>query len=491
MNGLTLAGQRLSVAMTTELAEQLAAHLARSDGPEDLTFLLWRPSSGATRTTAIIAEAVWPNEGERIVHGNVSFTSAYFLRAAARAAEAGSGLALIHSHPGGVGWQGLSRDDHAAESGHAAQAAALTGLPLVGLTHGTGDDSYSARLWNRTGPRQHAPLWCENVRVVGDRISVHWNKQLRPTPRFRPLQARTVSAWGPGVQADLARLHVGVIGAGSVGALVAEALARVGIEWITLLDFDTVETVNLDRLLHAGPRDVRLSRAKVETLARALRRSSTAEHPTIEAFDLSVVEPEGLARALDCDVLFSCVDRPWPRSVLNLVAYAHLVPVIDGGILIRGRPGQRLRGAEWRAHLAAPGRACLECLGQYDPALVQAERAGLLDNPSYWKGSTTSTLCGATRTSSHSPQRPQPPRPFIYSPPSSPPAASATQAPTCTTSPPAHLTTAPTGASQPAPTRACLSHSATPTAWRSPANTTPQGKPARTDAAPSGAGSPK
>ena len=158
-----------------------------------------------------------------------------------------------------------------------------------------------------------------------------------------------------------------------------------GIASIRLLDFDAVELINLDRLLHATRRDIQ--RAKVGVLASAIRRSATAAPFSVEPFEFSVVEEDGYRAALDCDVLFCCVDRPWPRCVLNSIAYAHLIPVVDGGIAIRTlKDNSGLRSAEIRAHVAAPTRRCMECLGQYDPGFVSTERDGYLDNPGYIAG---------------------------------------------------------------------------------------------------------
>ena len=159
------------------------------------------------------------------------------------------------------------------------------------------------------------------------------------------------------------------LAAGSVGSIIAEALARTGFQHVTLIDFDTVEELNLDRLLHAYPRDARMARSKVKVISRAIRRSATATPFTVATVEHSIVEEEGFRAALDCDVLFSCVDRPWPRSVLNYIAYAHLIPVIDGGILVTASRERGLHAADWRAHIASPCRQCLECREQYDPGL--------------------------------------------------------------------------------------------------------------------------
>jgi molybdopterin/thiamine biosynthesis adenylyltransferase len=208
--------------------------------------------------------------------------------------------------------------------------------------------------------------------------------KLAPVPRPNEQQVRTVSAWGEESQANLVRLRAGVVGAGSVGGMIAESLARTGFEDITLIDFDVVEKHNLDRLNYATARDVGC--VKVELLAQFLRERATASSFRVEPVVAAVYEEKGYRAALDCDLLFSCVDRPWGRYVLNLIAYSHLIPVIDGGIRARSNRLGKLAAADWRAHTATIGRPCLQCLGQYDPGHVQMERDGMLDDPKYIEG---------------------------------------------------------------------------------------------------------
>ena len=378
--------RQTSVAMTVDIEEALIAHLVRRDGQEDLCLATYRPSTGIGRTTALIRAVIAPEPGERHVHGNATVTADYILRSSEVAQENNCGLVLLHSHPEGCGWQPMSGPDRDCESSYANLVREVTGLPLVGMTLASGDRTWSARHWNVGVGQDVDCTHSSNVRVVSDRLAISWNDVLCPPPRSTESQSRTVSAWGDECQADLARRRILVVGAGSVGLDVALRLAASGLGHLTIMDFDVVEERNLDRLVGARHRDARLRRTKIHVARREAEAAATATRGAIEVSDRSICEPDGVELALDHDLIFSCVDRPWPRAVLNSLAYSDLIPVIDGGIAIDTFNDGTMRNATWRSHVIRPGRPCMACNGQLDLGSVTADRQGLFEDPTYIAG---------------------------------------------------------------------------------------------------------
>jgi molybdopterin-synthase adenylyltransferase len=371
---------RYSVAIPQMLNDRLVGHLLQEEGQEDLCFAIWYPSGGSKRYSGLIHEEVFPVAGERNLHGNVSFNPEYLHRVLQVALKVGGGIAFMHSHVG-PGWQGMSSADVKAEEYLAPRVAGATGLPLIGLTIGT-DGAWSARFWNRTAPKKYKREWCETVRVIGEDYSVTYNDMLLPPPKRKEELKRTYSAWGEQTQNKLARIKVGIVGVGSVGSIVAESLARIGIQNISIIEFDTMERHNKDRSLNCY--DSSVGQAKARVIASAIKKSATANNFSVSIVEYGVTEQVGYLEALNCDILFSCVDRPWPRHILNFISFAHLIPVIDGGIYARTNSSNTaLVKAEWRTVTSAPGRICLECIGQYDSGMVETERSGLLEDPHY------------------------------------------------------------------------------------------------------------
>ena len=126
-----------SVAMTSATEKELSRLLVRDDGQEDICLATYRPSTGLTRDSALIAAAVPPEPGDRHVHGNATVTAEYILRAAAIAQQEDCGLILIHTHPRASEWQFMSGPDRDTESSYAYLVREMTGLPLVGMTLAT------------------------------------------------------------------------------------------------------------------------------------------------------------------------------------------------------------------------------------------------------------------------------------------------------------------------------------------------------------------
>lgn len=370
-----------SVAIPAQIESQMNAHLIREDKQEDVLFALWKPSYGRNRATCLIHKPIFPLAGDRQRHGNASFNLQYFERVCRLALENSSGITFLHSHPI-PGWQNMSLDDIAAEKKLMKAVYGITDLPLVGLTV-SNDKIWSARYWKPNCKMEFERIWSESVRIVGKNLKVHFNNNLIAVPEYREEFRRTVTVWGLENHTNISRLKIGIVGLGSVGSFVAEMLARMGFSKIVLIDFDKIKKHNLDRTLFATAKDI--GRLKIFVIKDMIKNSSTLQNIDVSTIPFSVAEKEGYDSALDCDVIFSCVDRPRARRILNHFAFAHLIPIIDGGIQVRFKNGI-FSGADWQVQSVSPGKICLECLGAYSNSDVSTEIEGKLDDPSYIRG---------------------------------------------------------------------------------------------------------
>jgi hypothetical protein len=355
-----------------QLSDHLLSGFDRGGWQEEACLALWRRADGFNRYTGIVGEVVLPDDRDRDLHGNVTVQGGYLNRVLDRALTANAGVVVLHSHPG-PGWQALSAMDDDTERNIIAPFIRETGLPLLGLTIGS-DGVWSARFWQDAGRGRMVPVHCADVRRVGTRhTGADWPPDRYPPYARRQSLVRTVDSWGIEAQARLARTHICVVGAGSVGSIVLEALARTGFQEITIIDPDSVEEGNLDRLIYADRHCLGLRKA--ELAASHVRSIATAHRPVVRPVPMSIRTERAYRLAADADVIVCCVDNAEARDVLNHVAYANCLPLIDGGVLVESR--ERLLSAKWCVHLVGPDMQCMRCRGQYSSSDARDERMGL------------------------------------------------------------------------------------------------------------------
>jgi molybdopterin/thiamine biosynthesis adenylyltransferase len=184
--------------------------------------------------------------------------------------------------------------------------------------------------------------------------------------------------WGESGQRILAELTVGIAGLGGVGGMVAEYLARLGVGRLVLVDYDRLENANFNRSQGATRTEARTGAVKVTIYRRVTREGATCPEFKVSVFRESVAEAAGLKPLLDCDIIVGAADDAFARQVLDHAAYAHLIPVIDGGTILRAAPSTlQFKVGKSQVAMAGPGHPCLECQGVYnqEEATVARESA--------------------------------------------------------------------------------------------------------------------
>lgn len=151
---------------------------------------------------------------------------------------------------------------------------------------------------------------------------------------------------------------VGIVGVGGGGSHIAQQLAHTGFSHFRIFDADTVEEVNLNRLVGAWLLDVAESTPKVLVAERVIK--SVNPQADVEAHQCRWQEmPESLKQ---CDLVFGCVDSFAQRRDLELCTRRYTIPYIDIGMDVHcvEKEPPRMAG---QVILSMPGGPCMACLG--------------------------------------------------------------------------------------------------------------------------------
>jgi hypothetical protein len=203
------------------------------------------------------------------------------------------------------------------------------------------------------------------VRIVGDRVDVHVPDNAPPLRD--DVYDRAIRALGAHGKNVLGSLRVGFAGAGGTGSPAVEQIARLGVGTAVVVDNDIVTASTVSRGYGTTMGD--LDRPKVEVVSEHITQMGL--DTTILALNQDIRAQSSRLALAQCDVVFGCTDSHASRIVLSRLAYLHLVPVIDLGVVVSNTAG-RLDG--WgRVTWAGPGAACLMCGGHVDPQIAATE----------------------------------------------------------------------------------------------------------------------
>lgn len=342
--------------------DRLRAHLCRSEN-EEAAYLLARVVETEEEVRLLVRDVV-PVSAEDIesqspVH--MVIRGASYVHAIKRSRLQDSAFVFVHSHPEGF-VQFSPQDDreepdlfalaHArnARLAHASVVASNKATQLVG------------RAWLRDGT--NVPL--DVIRVIGARWRFLFAGGDGDTvPEYFERQVR---AFGSDVQRLLQRLHVGVVGAGGTGSAVAEQLIRLGIGRLTVIDDDSFDSSNVNRVYGSASFDGGLPKVAIAERHAAHIGVGTRVVPIRKNLSFK----SAASRLRECDLVFGCTDDEWGRSILSRLSIYYVIPILDLGVIVDPE-GDVIRAVHGRVTLLQPGYACLYCRGRISADTVTAE----------------------------------------------------------------------------------------------------------------------
>lgn len=184
-------------------------------------------------------------------------------------------------------------------------------------------------------------------------------------------------------QAVLARSRVALVGLGALGSVCSDLLARAGVGYLRLIDGDTVEWTNLQRVALYDEEDVRNARPKA--CAAAVHLASINSEIQLEPHAVFLSEENCRELLGEVDLILDGSDNLKARYLINQTAFALGTPWIYTGVL-------ETHGMVMPVTLEGPCFNCLSPCPQDSEDLSSRVTAGILPSTTRLAATLQATL---------------------------------------------------------------------------------------------------
>ena len=355
----------LRLALSGTDATRVTEHFSDTAPDESGVFMLLRAAPTASGVRYVATEPYIPGAGEwELVGPDQLRPSTRLLSAMANRAQAAqAGLLFIHSHPLPGHPTAFSIPDMSALNSLATVTPDLFDGPFAAAIvgpRGWAALALDGGLWE---PIDRITSAARTLTILSDEAA----------PCDADLDSRQIRALGAIHQA-LRLLDVALVGAGGLSSPAAEAMHRMGIRSMTVIDFDRLDTPsNVRRVVGSKMSDFDREVAPYKADVVANHLSAIGLDGRVGAVVGDVRDEATLPALLDADVLLCGTDSHSSRAALNAIAYAFHLPLIDCGVQVGTRLDGALECLTAQIRVVGPGLACLWCMSAISADRVYTE----------------------------------------------------------------------------------------------------------------------
>ena len=294
-------------------------HLFPDDGKEAIAFALCGRAQAADRMVFTVHEILTiPYDHCEREMDYLHWKTQDVLPFMNKAMDRHMAIMRIHSHPGG--WPHFSKYDLETDQeffGSLMNAWCEDGLPHLSAIMLPGG-KIIGRVYCANGSAKEL----DSVMVVGEKPQLaQYEEELEAATPEEAL--RNIQAFGEGTYNAFKNLRIGIVGCSGTGCHVIEQLMRLQVGELVLVDPDTIEAKNLNRLVGTGKRDI--GKLKVDFYKNYVTRSGLGVK--VLPFPFNLYQSDEARRALStCDVIFGCIDSASGRMMMNQIATFYLIP---------------------------------------------------------------------------------------------------------------------------------------------------------------------